>query len=1254
MNCKWLLIVTGLLILLSGLVSGQDIAERDKLYMKLASQPMVGEADQPVVVELWTYVDANIALGMSAGFKWDSDNLRLDSVRPDPARFWDAVFFDLDGGIDSANAYKRFIYVGLALSPEHGLQPALSPQHLASYYFTLSQWEVGESFTIDTLTFKSGSEFLIMPVGGYPYPPEWPGPLTATAEYIEPGDKYVAIDGSDETGDGSQESPFATIGRAVSVANNGDQVIVGPGTYTGPGNREVNLSGKTIVVRSSDGPELTIIDMEGLGRAFNNVWAQDSGLVIEGFTFVNGHSIAGGAIRSLGASLRINDCVFAHNYSNYGGAVYLNGNDWKKTAADALNPPPMPRVTGCTFFDNEARTGSAIYYQYNAIDITVENSIFYGNASQSTAPPVTNGYYTSGTATLFCCDVFGNAGGDWIGEIEDQAAVNGNFSAHPLMCSPFADNFHLAANSPCLPAHNECGQLIGVYGQGCGEFAFRNWYVSPDGNDIDGEGTLDNPFATIQHAIDVSHNDDSILVMPGIYWESLNYNGKLVVVKSTDGPLATTITNDRTDNLVTFNHGENSFAVLDGFKLREGWIGVLCIGSGPTISHNLFVDQHIDNWSAIALCGATDYAVEPDGDIRYFASAGPAPAVIINNTIIGCANGGISTFSTIPPVIKNNIIAHNGHYGIHKEGIQPGVAPPDLSFNDVFGNPENYQEITYAGEGTISADPLFNPDLTLSESSPCIDAGDPSPMYNDADGSRADMGAIGSNAGGGGDDIVIPTNEWINVYCANPIMNGGPLAPGTVIRAYDTFNTLCGIGTVRPDGSYGYIAIYADDPYTDVDEGADPGEMVHFTINGDYVASNPSVFWTENQATFEVCEFHNYNLTRIPLHAGWNLISWNVTYRGSVAETIADIAGCVDVVLSFDHGGLTYDPALASFSTLSEMDFYHGYWLRMNCDTVLEVSGNMAESGPIPVHEGWNLVAAWVPMRVSITDAFQPIMENLTLAAGFDHGGLTWIPGMDQFNTLRAVETGFGYWLNMSAEDTLWYPNFEPVFLPVPFQPGQIILENAPTVSPYPEGNVRGSRYWMSVYGSGIQFDGLPLRVGDKLEFFTDDGALCGQGIYGEGILKFTPVYGRDELDHAAASYVAEGGSVQVFVNGQRAYPNAPWEGNGSRVRLERLFSNPADIVPESYALQQNFPNPFNPSTVIKFELPVAGHATLTVYNVLGQEVRTLADDFYVTGSHEVEWDGRDNSGRQVSSGVYLYRLQAGDFNQTRKMVLLK
>lgn len=94
--------------------------------------------------------------------------------------------------------------------------------------------------------------------------------------------------------------------------------------------------------------------------------------------------------------------------------------------------------------------------------------------------------------------------------------------------------------------------------------------------------------------------------------------------------------------------------------------------------------------------------------------------------------------------------------------------------------------------------------------------------------------------------------------------------------------------------------------------------------------------------------------------------------------------------------------------------------------------------------------------------------------------------------------------------------------------------------------------------------------------------------------------------------------------------------------------------IPKEFVLEQNYPNPFNPETTIRYQLPQAGHVELTIFNALGEKVRTLVDRREAAGSYQVRWDGRGDGGKAVSSGLYLYRIQTGHFVQTRKMLVLR
>jgi hypothetical protein len=100
--------------------------------------------------------------------------------------------------------------------------------------------------------------------------------------------------------------------------------------------------------------------------------------------------------------------------------------------------------------------------------------------------------------------------------------------------------------------------------------------------------------------------------------------------------------------------------------------------------------------------------------------------------------------------------------------------------------------------------------------------------------------------------------------------------------------------------------------------------------------------------------------------------------------------------------------------------------------------------------------------------------------------------------------------------------------------------------------------------------------------------------------------------------------------------------------------------IPTEYQLSQNYPNPFNPTTTIQYGLPMAANVTLKIYNILGQEVRTLLNEQRAPGTFQAVWDGRNSLGQQVSTGVYFYSLVAtsvdnnSTFTNIKKMLLLK
>ncbi|MFC1729552.1 FlgD immunoglobulin-like domain containing protein [candidate division KSB1 bacterium] len=177
--------------------------------------------------------------------------------------------------------------------------------------------------------------------------------------------------------------------------------------------------------------------------------------------------------------------------------------------------------------------------------------------------------------------------------------------------------------------------------------------------------------------------------------------------------------------------------------------------------------------------------------------------------------------------------------------------------------------------------------------------------------------------------------------------------------------------------------------------------------------------------------------------------------------------------------------------------------------------------------------------------------------------------------------------------------------------------------------------------------------------FGTDTGELFTTPRGSEPLTLFYPG------DSALFTYAIIGGEGDSTVSAGLGAtdPQAFVDLGVNAVTAQEMFDNgdlnPPEIVgppplPSELKLLQNYPNPFNPETIIEFELPMASDVTVKVYNVLGQLVKTLAAQQMPAGDHTITWNGTNDSGLQVSSGVYIYRLQAGEFISVKKMALIR
>ena len=154
-------------------------------------------------------------------------------------------------------------------------------------------------------------------------------------------------------------------------------------------------------------------------------------------------------------------------------------------------------------------------------------------------------------------------------------------------------------------------------------------------------------------------------------------------------------------------------------------------------------------------------------------------------------------------------------------------------------------------------------------------------------------------------------------------------------------------------------------------------------------------------------------------------------------------------------------------------------------------------------------------------------------------------------------------------------------------------------------------------------------------------------------------------IDGASEKLIAHDQDVHLHARGSKPHAAARHSDHGGKPKTLKLVVGKSafigetvasvENIPTDFELSQNFPNPFNPATTIRYGLPRDERVTLKIYNLLGKEVATLLNnERKLAGNYAAIWDGRNNRGEVVASGIYVYRIQAGNYHKSRPMVLLQ
>ena len=254
--------------------------------------------------------------------------------------------------------------------------------------------------------------------------------------------------------------PFPTIQAAIDSAASGAIVELDDGIYSGPGNRDITYRGKSITVRSRSGsPDKCIINCGGSEddshRGFHFDSDEGPDCILEGVTISGGVAVqwlettpwGGGVLCEFRASPTIRNCVFANNWARSGGAVACG---WYAS----------PTLINCTLVGNRASLGSGVFSEAWSSPRLLNCIVVFGVDDAAVHCAWT------GAVLISACCVFGNAGGDFVGCIEEQGQHLENFSQDPEFCNVDGGDYHLQVGSPCSPDSNYFG-LIGALPVGC-------------------------------------------------------------------------------------------------------------------------------------------------------------------------------------------------------------------------------------------------------------------------------------------------------------------------------------------------------------------------------------------------------------------------------------------------------------------------------------------------------------------------------------------------------------------------------------------------------------------------------------------------------------------------------------------------------------------------------------------------------------------------------------------------------------------
>ncbi len=1053
----------------------------------------------------------------------------------------------------------------------------------------------------------------------------FPGPFAIVAFWA--GTALSATWVVDQGGGGD----FTSIKPALQAAASGDTILVEAGIYQGPANRDLDFSGKDLVLASTQGPEATILDGGLVAQAFLFQSGESSAARVSGFKIVRapvnspiritggsapvladcivqGNEVMGdgGAVTIVESSPRFESCLLVENRCDgSGGAILISGGS--------------PEFIGCTVIGNKADGKGGGFQIQGAASVVIESCTISGNAADPGGSGTGGGglmvegpasaaiegsiiwgnradlgedlWVTAGAAVSVDCSIFDTGGTAGSGSVTlgpDVLDVDPRFCL-PGYCqeNPWSDGVYtLAAGSPCLPANNACGRLLGAWSRGCGTITV--W--TGDGATDSWHDPQNWSTGLVPAAGDTVHITDGDVVVQA---DATAYS--YIHCSESTVPDRLTITNGAWLNLgitPTPYRKEQPVKVYDmgQMDVDDGGVFMPCepepCGNGPILGGTMYLGHGILEGAPWQNYG--QIVVEQNGIVEFLAD-------VINHAGAGAQagmefQGGLTT---VEARISNlGLIQVNQGAQLHLPFLAGSKAAGGVLEVEPGGLVVLEGEIT--GSGTVR-------NLgTIGKSAATTGAIWPN-LVNDRAGGQSGLIQVA----GGRLDLNGPATNRGAIFVGGPgILAVNDTLDNRPAGAIDLTGDVQGTGLISNGGVVNRLGPGASSVLAGLANNFDQQTGGRGLV--DVVAGSLLVAGLANDGTIVV-------RSGAVLECPAGLTS---SFTGMVfGDGLVDVgAGALvsggTLAPGSSPGRLTISGSVTAGPT-GRLDVELGGLTAGLDHDQLAVQGSLAPSGLLAVE----ILPGFVPLVgdefpvVAVTDPLGGAdLDPFTCLAGTDRPGIPYLKAVYTPQEVRLVATDSvtGNLDPVAAADTFFVaPDLAAVLDPLANDhdpdPSDVLrtvaLDTASTLG----------LAWLDA--SGTSFSYVPP-----------------EGFLGEDSLVYTVT------DCRGAETTAQ---VTLLVSSPSGSPEIP------------TASGQTVLYPPR-------PNPFNPVTTIRFALAEPGRVRLAVYDVRGALVETLVDDVLPEGEHAATWLGRDGDGRAASSGVYLIRLAVGDRVRTQKAVLAR